>query len=212
MFSIVKLLYLIYNEYGDIMITIKNNVINEIVINKSRFICLLYKINNIDEINNILDNIKKEYKDATHCCYGYIINNNIKCSDDGEPNSTAGKPILNVLLKNKLDNILCIVVRYFGGIKLGVGGLTRAYTSSITEALSKCEIVALNKAYRIAINFNYDKNKVIDNCLKNILIIKKDFNDTITYEIIIDTIKYENILNVLNDECNNINILGNEYI
>ena len=104
------------------MKTIKNNLSNEIIIKNSRFICLLIKINNID-ISDILNNIKLSYPKATHYCYGFIYNNYKKSSDDGEPTGTAGNSILFVLEKNNLNNILCVVIRYFGGIKLGAGGL-----------------------------------------------------------------------------------------
>ena len=110
------------------MFSIENNLDNTIIIKKSKFITKLYKINNINEINNILYNLKKEYKDATHVCYAYILNEIEKCSDDGEPNKTAGLPILNVLKKNQLNYILAVVIRYFGGTLLGSGLLTRTYT------------------------------------------------------------------------------------
>ena len=99
------------------MKTIKNNIQNEIIIKNSKFICYLYKIKDINEINSILHNIKEEHINATHHCYAYILNNTQKSSDDGEPTGTAGIPILKVLEKNNLSNILAIVVRYFGGIK-----------------------------------------------------------------------------------------------
>ena len=119
------------------MKSIKEEVINEIIINKSKFITVLTNINDINKIKEKLEDIKKTYKDATHYCYAYIINNHEKCSDNGEPSGTAGMPILNVLKQNNLTNILCVVIRYFGGIKLGAGGLIRAYSTSASEALNK---------------------------------------------------------------------------
>lgn len=117
------------------MYIINKDVENEIVIKKSRFITKLYYIENVNNINDIIDNLKKEYKKCTHICYSYIIGPNIKAVDDGEPSGTAGKPILNVLQKKDMTNILCVVIRYFGGIKLGAGGLVRAYTKSASEAI-----------------------------------------------------------------------------
>ena len=116
------------------MYVIDKNIENELIIKKSRFITKLYFIENINEIPKIIDNLKKEYKKATHICYAYSINNNQKAIDDGEPNGTAGKPILNVINKKNITNILVVVIRYFGGIKLGAGGLVRAYTNSTSEA------------------------------------------------------------------------------
>ena len=117
------------------MYSIDSDVTNEYVINKSKFITKLYYVDNVEEVASVLNKVKSEYSLANHYCYAYIINNISKSSDDKEPSGTAGIPILNVLLKNNLNNILCIVVRYFGGIKLGAGGLVRAYTNSVSSAL-----------------------------------------------------------------------------
>ena len=91
------------------MKTVIDNI-NEIIINKSRFITLIYNVNSIESVNKKLDEAKTLYKDATHYCYAYIIDNNIKASDDGEPAGTAGIPILNILQKQNLNYVLCIVV------------------------------------------------------------------------------------------------------
>lgn len=162
------------------MKSIKENITNEIVINKSKFITILLKINNVDEVKENINNIKNKYKNATHYCFGYIIHNHEKCSDDGEPSGTAGMPILNILKKNNLTNVLCVVVRYFGGIKLGAGGLIRAYSNSVTKALNKSKIVDLIEGFHLEIEFNYGNIKKIDYLLKD-LNIKKEFNDTIKY-------------------------------
>ena len=108
---------------------------NEIIIKKSKFITYLYNINDENKINEILNNIKIEHKKATHICYAYNINNKVKINDDNEPKGTAGMPIYSVIEKNKLNNIIIIVVRYFGGIKLGAGGLFRAYSKSASEII-----------------------------------------------------------------------------
>ena len=181
------------------MKTVKENIENEIIINKSRFITLLIKINNLDEIEKNLKEIKKKYKDATHYCYAYIIGNKEKCSDNGEPSGTAGMPILNVLKQNDLTNILCVVIRYFGGIKLGAGGLIRAYSTSASEALNKTNIVNLIKGYKIVIEFNYDNIKQINYLLKDIQ-IKKEYSNTITYTFNIK----ENSLNKIENELSKI--------
>ncbi len=105
----------------------------ELIINKSRFIAYVYELNNLNEVSLILNNLKQEHKKARHICFAYVYNREMvseKCSDDGEPKGTAGYPIMNVIKKKGLSNILVAVVRYFGGIKLGAGGLTRAYTKA----------------------------------------------------------------------------------
>ena len=123
------------------MYSINKNIDNTIIIKKSKFITKLYKINSIKEVNGIINDLKSEYKDSTHICYAYILNSIEKCVHDGEPSGTAGLPILNVLKHNNLNYILAIVIRYFGGIKLGAGGLVRAYSNSITDTLKLCDIV-----------------------------------------------------------------------
>ena len=160
------------------MKTVIDNV-TEIVVNKSRFITYIYKVDNIDYIDEILKQIKKEHKDATHYCYAYIIDNNVRFNDDGEPSGTAGLPILNVLKKEKLNHVLCIVVRYFGGIKLGSGGLIRAYTKACKEDL---KIIELKEGYEIKISFDYDKVKEFDYLLKD-YIVDKSFDEQISYSI-----------------------------
>ena len=112
-------------------------ITHELIIKKSRFICYIYNLDNIDEIDSILSNLKKEHKRADHFCYAYIIGNKEKAFNDKEPNGTAGLPILNVLKKNNLNNIFAIVIRYYGGIKLGAGGLIRAYSKAVSEAIKK---------------------------------------------------------------------------
>ena len=109
----------------------------ELEIKKSRFISYAFEVTAQDEVNEILENLKKEHKKARHICYAFILNNPHleKCSDDGEPSGTAGRPILNVMQKKNVSNTLVCVVRYFGGIKLGAGGLLRAYTKSASLAL-----------------------------------------------------------------------------
>lgn len=126
------------------MYIIDKNIENEIVIKKSRFIAKLYYIENVNKVNDIIDELKKKYKKCTHICYSYIIGSNIKAFDDGEPSGTAGKPILNVLQKKNMTNVLCVVIRYFGGIKLGAGGLVRAYTKSASEAIKLINLIEKN--------------------------------------------------------------------
>ncbi len=107
----------------------------EFIIKKSKFIGLYYEVSNVDEVNKILESIKKEYKKAHHYPYAYKIGNDIKKSDDKEPSNTAGFPIYNIIIKNNLDNCLIVVIRFYGGIKLGVGPLTRAYFNTANSLL-----------------------------------------------------------------------------
>mgnify|MGYP004629431723 FL=1 len=167
------------------MYVIDKNVSNEIIIKNSRFITFLFKVETKNEIEDKLESIKKNHPKATHYCYAYITNKFKKSSDDGEPGGTAGIPILNVLEKEKLTNILAIVVRYFGGIKLGAGGLVRAYSKSITEALSKTNYISLVNGYLIELTFDYKNQKNIDYILKDSIIKEQNFKEKIFYKVLI---------------------------
>ena len=193
------------------MYSIDKNVRNEIVINKSKFITCLFKINDINDIDKIFNDVKNEYKDATHYCYAYILDGNMKCSDDGEPSKTAGAPLLNVLKKNKLNHVLVIVIRYFGGIKLGTGGLVRAYTKSITECLNLTNITESYKGYLIEITFNHSNIKQVDYILKDENIIKK-FGEVVIYEFYVKEKDLEIIQNKLNQYILKFKLLGSFYL
>ena len=189
------------------MNSVKNNE-HTIIIKNSKFICLTYSVGSIEEINNILKEVKVKYYDATHRCYAYILDNIKKESDDGEPSGTAGIPMMLVLEKNNQNHVLCIVVRYFGKIKLGAGGLVRAYTKSVTETI-KDNIVTLVDGVRIIIKFDYDNIKNIDYILKDTNIINKEFKDKIIYEVDIDKYLLEKLKNINNTE---IELVSNIYI
>lgn len=104
-------------------------------IKKSKFIAYYYEVDTTKEVEKILEELKKEHKKARHIPYAYKIDNNIKKSDDKEPSGTSGMPILNIIEKNSLNHTLIAVVRYFGGIKLGAGGLIRAYSNAAKEVI-----------------------------------------------------------------------------
>lgn len=179
------------------MFTIKNNVVTSTIINKSEFICNMVKVSNEVDVKSELKRIADKYKDASHNCFGYILENSKKFSDDGEPSGTAGVPILNVLEKNNLTNVLCVVTRYFGGIKLGAGGLVRAYSSSVSNALKEAILVPLEHGYIIELEFNYDDTKQVDYLLKNAELINKEYGTNIKYEIKITDSDFNTIENEL---------------
>lgn len=188
------------------MYTISSDIKNEITINKSKFICVYKKVYDEEDALIFIDNIKNIYKDATHYCYSYIIDNTKRFNDDGEPGGTAGMPILNVLENNNLNYIVCIVIRYFGGIKLGVGGLVRAYSKSAAECLKTAILKEIFSGKNIKIVFSYDKVKLIDNTLKDIEIKDKVFNENITYIFDISNIKLDKIKEILNSNVIEFNI------
>ena len=184
---------------GDLMKSIIKTVENEIIIERSKFITKLFKVNTEDEAKKIIESLNNEYKDSTHICYGYIIGNVKRFNDDGEPGGTAGMPILNVLENNNLNYILAVVIRYFGGIKLGAGGLVRAYSNSISECLKLTEIKDLVNGVRIEIIFNYNNIEQINYLLKDIEITNKTLDNNITYEFNITKSKLSEIEEKLNN-------------
>lgn len=126
---------------------------------KSKFIAMSYPVNSEEEVSQILEIIRKKYWDARHNCYAFVIGENnevTRCSDDGEPSGTAGKPILEVLLGSGVHNCLVVVTRYFGGTLLGTGGLVRAYQKAASDSLlasSKC-ISTLGRYLNVNTDYN----------------------------------------------------------
>lgn len=126
--------------------TIKEEVQNRLTIKKSEFIGQLYPATTQQQVQDILEKVRKQYWDATHNCWAAVIGPNkewMRYSDDGEPQGTAGVPMLETLQKSGLTNILAVSTRYFGGVLLGAGGLVRAYTKSIATAIDEAQKVAM---------------------------------------------------------------------
>ena len=169
------------------MKSIINKEIHEITIKNSKFIGIIIPIESLDDVKYNLNNLKEEYKNATHYCYAFTLINNKGFSDDGEPNKTAGIPILNVIEGNNLINVLAVVIRYFGGIKLGPGGLIRAYSNTCKEVINKSTLVELIKGIEASITFPYSKEKEINYLLKDSIIKNKLYEENCTY--IIETTK-----------------------
>lgn len=135
----------------------------------SKFLSFLYPVTSVEEVKEYLTQLKKKYYDATHHCYAYIIGydkETFRMNDDGEPSSTAGKPIYGQLQSNDLTNVLLVVVRYFGGTKLGVSGLIKAYKESSAECIALAEIVEKQVKHKYNIYFAYEDMNVVMNILK----------------------------------------------
>ena len=182
------MLFFWYNIFGDFMYTIKEITTFEHVINKSVFICTLFPIKDNNHANEILKEVRKKYYDATHNCYAYIYGLNgeyAKNSDDGEPSQTAGIVIYDVLKKNNLTNVLAVVTRYFGGIKLGAGGLVRAYSSSTSEAVKIAKISVIEKCINILFTTSYSNYNIVTKVFENYEPIDKSFTEdvNILYQI-----------------------------
>jgi uncharacterized YigZ family protein len=139
-------------------LTLAKSIEHEVVIQKSRFIGLTYPLVSEGEISLYLEDARERYPNASHYCYGAVIGLDgmlQRFSDDGEPGGTAGMPILQVLLQRNLKNTLVIVVRYFGGIKLGAGGLVRAYSRTTAEAVNEAGIIRMELSSRAAVSIHY---------------------------------------------------------
>lgn len=149
--------------------TIKNDGICEEDIKKSRFICQLKRISTEDEGRQFIAEVKKEHYKATHSCSAMIVGEDAlikRSSDDGEPSGTAGVPMLTVLEKQGLTNVVAVVTRYFGGIKLGAGGLIRAYSGSVANALKEIGIVEVKEQEGLKITLTYPQYQVFANFLQ----------------------------------------------
>ena len=165
------------------MNTIKKSAEAEIIEKKSKFIGEVFYIETVQEAEEKLREINKKYHDAKHHCFAYRVMEQEKiiekCSDDGEPSGTAGAPMLQIISKNDLINVIVIVTRYFGGILLGTGGLVRAYSKATSDSLEKAEIVEIKKGERIEITISYKDLQFIKYyCEKNsIKIVNTEFSE-----------------------------------
>lgn len=168
---------------------IKDEVNNSITIEKSEFIAYLKHCKSEVEYKEYLTSIKKKHYDANHVCSAFIFKDIKRSSDDGEPSGTAGRPILNVLEKNNLDETCALVVRYFGGIKLGTGGLTRAYSNSVIEALKKATL-AKEVVYPVyQLTLSYELANKIDYYINNsTILINKKYDEFVTIEFALDSL------------------------
>lgn len=170
--------------------TIENSYFTEWEISKSRFLTYLKHVENEKDAQEFINSIKKKHFDARHNCSAYIIGERSeiqKSSDDGEPSGTAGSPMLEVLKKNELSDIVVVVTRYFGGIKLGAGGLIRAYGKSVTLGLEVSQIVKKSIFNCYQLEINYDLLGMLENYLhqNEIRIQDKAYTDKVIFTILL---------------------------
>ncbi len=158
----------------------------EETIKKSTFIGLFFPLLAINEVQNILNEVKNNYPAASHYPYAYIFGKDqeiFKYFDDKEPTKSAGFVIYDVLKKNKLTNCLCIVIRYFGGIKLGVGGLSRAYRNSVITVINKANLIPLIEWAYLSFSCPYEDWGVVESRLQNYQIVSKTFTTLVNVKI-----------------------------
>lgn len=164
---------------------------HELIIKKSKFICSLARTETVEEAQEFIEQVSKKYHDATHNTYAYTLglnDNQVKASDNGEPSGTAGIPELKVLQLMKLKNVTAVVTRYFGGIKLGAGGLIRAYSNSVTEAAQNIGVVKCVMQQLIQFSIPYNRIDEINHYLEEnrISIASQEYTTNVTIQIYLD--------------------------
>lgn len=192
----------------------------ELEINKSRFIAYVDRVTTEEAALAFIEKIRKHHWDATHNCAAYITGENDrqqKADDDGEPSGTAGRPILEVIKKSALSNTVVVITRYFGGIKLGAGGLVRAYGKSTTQGLAAAGIVQCQLHTRIAASFDYALLGTVENNLRNqhYQIADKLFTEQVTLSILAAAGEEDKLETKLTDWTSGrvkIEQTGNEYV
>ncbi|BBK28841.1 YigZ family protein [Staphylococcus arlettae] len=185
------------------IITIKAEHQIENVINKSRFIAHIKPVADEDEAKSFIAEVKQEHKEATHNCSAYTIGNQMniqKANDDGEPSGTAGVPMLDILKKLETHNVCVVVTRYFGGIKLGGGGLIRAYSGAVRDVIYDIGRVALKEAVPVTVAINYDLTGKFEYELASTSFLLRDtqYTDKVSYSIDVVATEYDAFLAFLN--------------
>ena len=170
--------------------TIKENGIHEIDIKKSRFICHLKRVKTEEEAVAFIDEIKKEHWKATHNCSAYTLgmNNEIqRAHDDGEPSGTAGVPMLEIFLKRDLKNVATVVTRYFGGVKLGAGGLIRAYGGAVNEAVKEIGMIERQLQLLIDVTVSYSLSGGVEHSLRqaNYTVQDTSYAENVTFHCVV---------------------------
>lgn len=159
------------------------NTSHTIILKKSEFITELYRVFSMEEFNIILKDAKKRHPKATHICSAFRIQQFEKSNDDGEPSGTAGLPMLEVLRKQNIVDVCALVIRYYGGIQLGAGGLTRAYSGSVAQALETIKLNPIMDMLDTIIEFPITYTDIILNRLKEVEILSKSFTDQVQLTI-----------------------------
>ena len=170
--------------------------VGEIEEKKSRFIAHVEPVTSEEEALKFIASMKKQYYDARHNCYAFVIGDNgelTRCSDDGEPSGTAGRPILEVLTGEGITNVVCVVTRYFGGTLLGTGGLVRAYQASTKEGLSNSVIIDKIPGIMLSISCDYGEVGRLQYHFanKSIRVVSSDYGAQVVFKIVVELPAYE---------------------
>lgn len=188
--------------------TINIKATSEIIEKKSRFIANVCPVNNEEEAISFISEIKKQHYNARHNCFAYIINGQIpimRFSDDGEPSGTAGKPILDVLINEGIENVVIVVTRYFGGILLGTGGLVRAYGKSAKEGVIAGKIVEIDLYSTVYISCDYSISGKIQYEIENsnFILFNTEYTDKVKFTVYVNENEKENFKNHIINISNN---------
>ena len=170
--------------------TVYQGGVGEIVEKKSRFIATVRLVESEEEALEVLEAARKKYWDATHNCFAYVIGERremVRCSDDGEPSGTAGRPMLDVLLGEEITNVIVIVTRYFGGTLLGTGGLVRAYSKAVQEGLANSRIIDKKYGVRMEIQSDYNGIGKIQYLLAEdkVPVLDTEYTDKVTMQVLL---------------------------
>lgn len=173
------------DEYKTITDTIGEGYYTE---KRSKFLAFAHHVTSVDEVKEIVGAYRKKYYDARHCCYAYMLgpeHQEFRANDDGEPSSTAGKPILGQINKAELTDILVVVIRYFGGVKLGTSGLIVAYREATIDVLSHCEEVTKQVEEIVTYDFTYPMMNDVMRIVKemNPRIVDQQFDNTCSIQL-----------------------------
>ena len=199
--------------------TIYEGGTGEFVMKKSRFIATVFPVSSEEAALEFIEGIKKKYWDATHNCSAYIIGAEqplMRCSDDGEPSKTAGRPMLDVLLAHELTNLVVVVTRYFGGTLLGTGGLVKAYQSATLEGLNQCRILTKELGIRTELITDYNMLGKLQYYIgqEQLTLITSDYTDIVRLELLVSPSRYQGFTKKIAELTNGsaiINELGKVY-
>lgn len=186
---------------------VKASASGEIVEKKSRFIANVIPVADTGEAEAEIARISKQYWDARHNCYAFVIGEKseiTRCSDNGEPSGTAGKPILEVITGAGLTNVLIVVTRYFGGVLLGTGGLVRAYTQAAQEGIANAEIALMQKALPLTLGLGYDMINNVQYYLRQeeIFVENEAYGESVDIKVIVPSDRVEKVMDDLTQKTN----------
>jgi uncharacterized YigZ family protein len=187
--------------------TVYEGGVGEFIMKKSRFIATVSPVESEEAATALIDQLKKKYWDASHNCSAYIIGSDnplMRCSDDGEPSKTAGRPMLDVLISHNLTNLVVVVTRYFGGTLLGTGGLVKAYQSAVIEGLNQCRIITKEFGHLMQITTDYNMIGKIQYYVgqEELPILSSEYTDIVRLKLLVTPSRKQNFLKKITELTN----------